>query len=127
MAETIRVYWMPGCSSCVKVKEFLTSLDVPYEGVNVLTEPNAMADLAKIGARSIPVVVRGDKFTFAQSLTDVAKFVGKDMAFDRLDPAALVERWRYFLEIGQTLIASMDIRRLEVKPVPGRDRTLRTQ
>ncbi len=31
----LRVYWRPGCSSCVKVKEFLTNLGVDYESVNV--------------------------------------------------------------------------------------------
>ena len=27
----LRVYWRPGCSSCVKVKEFLTNLGVENE------------------------------------------------------------------------------------------------
>jgi arsenate reductase-like glutaredoxin family protein len=29
--EEISVYWTPGCSSCVKVKEFLTQNGVPFE------------------------------------------------------------------------------------------------
>src|SRR6185312_8055030 len=72
-----RVFWQPGCSSCVKVKEFLTHLGVPFESVNVLTHPNAMEDLQTLGAQSIPIVSRGNQFVFGQSLAQVAEFIGK--------------------------------------------------
>jgi hypothetical protein len=37
-AESIRVFWQPGCSACVKVKEFLTGLGVSFESVDVLND-----------------------------------------------------------------------------------------
>ena len=70
--DPIRVFWVPGCSACVKTKEFLTSLGVPFESVNLLENEQGAADLAKLGARSLPIVSRGDKFVFAQSLDQVA-------------------------------------------------------
>jgi len=77
--EGLRVFWMPGCSSCVKVKEFLKKLDVPFDSVNVLTDPKAESDLHEMGAMGFPVVSRGKDFVCAQSLDDVSKFLGRDI------------------------------------------------
>ena len=35
-AERVRVYWQPGCTSCLRMKEFLTKNGVPFVSVNVL-------------------------------------------------------------------------------------------
>ena len=35
-AQALRVYWRPGCSSCVRIKEFLTGLGLEYESVKHL-------------------------------------------------------------------------------------------
>jgi glutaredoxin len=50
-----------GCSS--DVKAFLTRKGVPFESINVAANPAVMKFLATLGARSIPVVVRGQEFT----------------------------------------------------------------
>src|SRR5687767_2505486 len=94
-SDPIKVFWMPGCSACVKVKEFLTGLGVPYESVNVLDDEKGMADLTRMGAQSVPVVSRGKDFVFAQNLDQVASFVGRERgkAPDRLPPDVLVRRW----------------------------------
>ena len=46
MRNSLRVYWRPGCSSCVKIKEFLTNLGVEYESINVSARPEAMEEIA---------------------------------------------------------------------------------
>ena len=46
MADRYKVYWQPGCSSCLRAKEFLAANDIPYDSINVRAEPDAMADLA---------------------------------------------------------------------------------
>lgn len=121
-----RVFWQPGCSSCVKVKEFLTHLGVPFESVNVLTDPNAMRDLEKLGAQSIPIVSYGDRFVFGQSLAQVAEFVGKAAPqTERLPPEILIERWIYFLDVARTQTAQIPQSRLDVRAVPDRNRTVR--
>lgn len=76
MREPISVYWRPHCSSCQKVKEFLGSRGVAFESVNVEASPAVMEKLRALGIRGVPVVVRGTTFVYAQSLYDVAKFVG---------------------------------------------------
>ena len=123
--EAISVYWTTGCSSCVRVKEFLTRKGVPYESINVATQPAAMKFLASLGARSIPVVVRGREFTFAQSLDDVAKFVGIEHAVDVLPPDVLVARWKTVMDIATSAIAKIPEDMLEKLPAPPRARTVR--
>src|SRR4030095_14596443 len=105
--EPITVYWTTGCSSCVRVKEFLTGKGVAYTSVNVATDPAAMKFLASLGIRSIPVVVRDrdEEYTCAQSLDDVARFVGIDYAADYLPPEVLMERWKEIMEIAQQAIS----------------------
>ncbi|MEJ8816231.1 glutaredoxin domain-containing protein [Variovorax ureilyticus] len=123
--EAISVYWTTGCSSCVRVKEFLTRKGVPFESINVASDPAAMKFLASLGARSIPVVVRGREFTFAQSLDDVAKFVGIEHAVDVLPPDVLVARWKEIMEIARLAIANIPAEMLEKLPAPPRARTVR--
>src|SRR3954470_445121 len=73
----LKVYWRPGCSSCVRVKEFLSKLGVDYESINVSAQPEAMDDLRAMGVRTVPVVARGKEYVFAQELADVSTFIGR--------------------------------------------------
>src|ERR671937_2614483 len=99
--EQLRVYWRPGCSSCVKVKEFLTNLGVEYESVNVSARPEAMEELRSLGVRTVPVVSRGSEYVFAQELADVSAFIGRKVDFQRLPPAKLYEKWQTVLAAAQ--------------------------
>jgi arsenate reductase-like glutaredoxin family protein len=45
IAERVRVFWQPGCTSCLRTKEFLTRHGVDYESINVHGNDAAMADL----------------------------------------------------------------------------------
>jgi glutaredoxin len=120
----LRVFWMPGCSSSIKVREFLKNLGVPYQSVNVLTAPKAESDLRDLGALSFPVVSRGREFVCAQSLDDVAKFLGRDVKFERLAPAELMDRWFYFCDIALELIDDIPQHHLQALPIPNRNRTV---
>lgn len=123
--EPYRVFWQPGCSACVRVKEFLTELGVPFESVNLLENDDALADLQALGARSIPVVSRGSKFVFGQSLTQVAEFIGKTpQPRQPLSSEELMKRWVHFLEVGRSHMAQIPDEFTTYHPVPGRDRTL---
>ena len=59
-AEPIKAYWQPGCTSCLRMKEFLTKHGVPFVSVNVLADKAALAELAELGIRSVPIVRRGN-------------------------------------------------------------------
>src|SRR4051812_3878759 len=110
----LRVYWRPGCSSCVKVKEFLTNLGVDYESINVSARPEAMDELRELGVRTVPVVARGKDYVFAQELADVSEFIGRKVDFRRLPPEALYRKW-------QTVLAPPQPHVMQIPPDnPGR-------
>ena len=126
VAAPLRVYWRPGCSSCVKVKEFLTALGVDYESVNVSADPDAMGELAELGVRSVPVVTRGRDYVFAQALEDVSRFVGRELYVKRLPPAELVRKWLDVLAAAQRHALQIPAARLETRATLGRERSVRS-
>jgi glutaredoxin len=69
----IRVYWMTGCSSCLRTKEFLQKHGVPFLSRNVLEDESAYAELEQFGLKQVPIVTRGDAWANGQILRDVAK------------------------------------------------------
>ena len=121
----LRVYWRPGCSSCVKVKEFLTNLGVEYQSINVSARPEAMAELRALGVRTVPVVARGSEYVFAQELADVSAFVGRKVDFQRLAPPALYDKWQQVLSAAQRHVMQIPAARLAERATPGRDRSIR--
>jgi glutathione S-transferase len=102
-----RVFWQPGCSSCQKLKEFLLARGIDFESVNVREDPQAAADLARLGARSIPVLSHGDRYTFGQSLDDVARFLGVDGHATTLTIDELGARITRLLEIVRAESAAL--------------------
>ena len=121
----LRVYWRPGCSSCVKVKEFLTNLGVEYESINVSARPEAMEELRELGVRTVPVVARGKEYVFAQELADVSTFIGRKVDFQRLPPEALYRKWQTVLAAAQRHVMQIPKERLAERATPGRDRSIR--
>lgn len=123
--EPLKVYWRPGCSSCVRVKEFLGGLGIGYESINVSAQPEAMQELHSLGVRSVPVVTRGRDYVFAQELADVSRFLGRDVQFDRLPPAKLIEKWLAVLAAAQRHALQLPPECLGERATPGRDRSIR--
>ncbi len=84
-----------------------------------------MAQLRQLGARSVPIVSRGEKFVFAQVIKDVVEFL--DLADDtapELSPDELAERYGGILEVAVRLIRQMPNDRL-ADELPNRPRTWR--
>jgi glutaredoxin/uncharacterized damage-inducible protein DinB len=125
MNPNLKVYWRPGCSSCVKVKEFLSQLGVDYESIDVAARPEAMDELLALGVKTVPVVARGRDYVFAQALEDVSRFVGREFAAERLPPPALVEKWLGVLRAAQRHIVQLPAGRLHERAVESRDRSIR--
>jgi glutaredoxin len=95
----IKVFWQPGCSSCLRTKEFLTKHGVEFESIDVHNDPGGLAQLQALGARSVPVVSLGSRYTLAQSMNDVIKFLDlKTKAMTPLPPGELVEKLMLVLE-----------------------------
>lgn len=123
--EPLRVYWRQGCSSCVKVKEYLTGLGVEFESIDVGVRPQAMDELRKMGVRTVPVVARGRDFVFAQALEDVSRFIGRELRVDRLPPEVLMRKWLRVLATAQRHVLQIPRERLPERATPGRDRSIR--
>jgi glutaredoxin len=72
----VKAYWQPGCTSCLRMKEFLTKHGVPFVSVNVLEDKGAFEELAVLGVRSVPIIRRGKDWANGQVLRDVARVAG---------------------------------------------------
>ena len=123
--EKIRVFWQPGCTSCLKTKEFLADNGVEFESINVHGNPAGMQELHKLGARSVPIVARGDSFVFAQTLADVIRFLDlKVHQHERLSPDELVKKIGLVLPAAGRYIRQVPADWLD-KPFRNRDRPIR--
>jgi glutaredoxin/uncharacterized damage-inducible protein DinB len=123
--EPLRVYWRQGCSSCVKVKEYLAGLGVEFESIDIGVRPGAMDELRELGVRTVPVVARGHEFVFAQALEEVARFIGHQFQADRLPPEVLMEKWLAVLAAAQRHVLQIPAAHLLDLATPGRDRSIR--
>ena len=90
--DAIRVYWMTGCSSCLRTKEFLTRHGVPFLSRNVLVEEAAYEELSRFGLKQVPIVTRGDAWANGQVLRDVARLCGIAYGEQRMLPVEEMRR-----------------------------------
>ena len=85
-----------------------------------------MAELQKLGVRSVPVLSRGDKFTFGQSTKQIVDFLGlNEKSGPELSTDELAARVDKFMGAALELIPLMPYDRLDTH-VPGRPRSYRT-
>jgi hypothetical protein len=92
----------------------------------VLADPEGFARLQRLGPRKVPVLARGDRFIFTQSLEDVAEFVGlASSGLVRLPPEALVEKWLVVLRTAQDYTRQFTPARFEEDAVASRPRPVR--
>lgn len=124
MSETVSLYWQPGCTSCLRTKEFLNRRGVDYESVDVAADAAGWDALAKLGIRTVPVVVRGEQFVFGQVLGEVADFLGLDaVGGPVLAPDALVDRLGLVLRTAARLAGQVPEARRD-EQWPGRARSV---
>ena len=90
--DAIRVYWMTGCSSCLRTKEFLQKHGVPFLSRNVLEDGGAYDELERFGLRQVPIVTRGEAWANGQVLRDVARLCGIPYGGTRLLPVEELRR-----------------------------------
>ena len=79
--------------------------------------------MRRLGARSVPVLSRGDDWIFAQNLGHVVKFIGLNEATGPvLSPAQLMERLDLFVATAIRIVPQMPDGLL-MQEVPGRPRS----
>lgn len=114
--EKVRVFWAPGCTSCLRTKEFLTRQGVEYEAINAASDPGAQEAMRALGARSVPVVAVGERFIYPQKIADIVAFLGLEAQLEeRLPPEELVRRIDIVLPAAQRYIAQIPDAVLDVK------------
>lgn len=86
----LTVYWQPGCTSCLRLKEYLTGKGVAYRSVNVLADAQGRAELARLGLRRVPILARGSEWCDGLVLSEVDSLAGiGSLAESRLTPFEL--------------------------------------
>ena len=91
----------------------------------MLEDAAGRAELQRIGARSIPVLSRGDEFVFAQNIAQVVAFLKLDEKTGPvLSPAQLVERLLRFIDAALRIVPQMPDDKLDDE-VPNRPRAYR--
>ncbi len=90
-----------------------------------MEDATGRAELQRIGARSVPVLSRGDKFVFAQNIAQVVAFLKLDeKTGPALSPAQLVARMQVFIDAALRIIPLMPDDKLDTE-VPNRPRKYR--
>ena len=119
----LKAYWQPGCTSCLRMKEFLTRHGVPFVSVNVLESETARDELAALGVRTVPILARGNDWANGQVLGDVARVAGITLEVaPLLPPPELYRRLTLIQSAAQrhfSQISGTDIG----KHLPGRPRS----
>jgi hypothetical protein len=91
----------------------------------VLEDPAGLDELRRLGARSVPVLSRGDDYVFAQNIGHVVKFLGLAEATGPvLSPDQLIARLDGFLDAAVRMIPQMPDAKLATE-VPNRPRSYR--
>lgn len=119
----LKAFWQPGCTSCLRMKEFLTRHGVPFVSVNVIEDASGRDELAALGLRSVPIVARGAEWANGQVLADVARVAG--IAVDdskMLPPEELYRRLTLIQCAAQRLFAQIPDATTR-KMLPGRPRS----
>ncbi len=118
VAERVKVFWQPGCTSCLRTKEFLTRQGVDYESINVHGDSSGMEELCSLGAR-------GGRFVYAQTLTDVVRFLDLQIKLHQpLAPAALLQKLDLVLNAAARYLRQIPDERLDL-PFRNRNRPIR--
>jgi len=93
--------------------------------VNVLEDPTGLAQLQKLGLRTVPVLSRGEKYVLGQNTQQIIDFLGlKEDGGPQLSIEELAQRIDKFLTAALELIPLMPHDRLGTH-VPGRPRSYR--
>lgn len=120
-AGGLRYYWMTGCSSCQRTKEFLLRHHVAFESINLAETPERMPEVLARGFRGVPVLMDDDRAILAQDLNDVADFVGIELQHAMLAPAQIAERLDAILASAVASTRALPNARLR-ESLDGRDR-----
>lgn len=123
--QELKVYWQPGCSSCLKTKEFLLEHGVPFTSVNVIEDEEGFKELEALGVRLVPIVARGSDWANGAVFRDVARVAGFDYdGHAMLSPEEMKDKVLQILEGAGRYLDEIPEDQLDTM-LPGRPRSYR--
>ena len=123
--EPLKVYWQPGCSSCLKTKEFLLANGMEFESINVLEDEKGFRELEALGLRLVPIVARGTDWANGAVFRDVARVAGFEWGgHEMLAPEEMVARINGILSAAHRFAGQIPEDKLDAM-LPGRPRSYR--
>ncbi len=107
LTEVVRAYWMPGCSSCLRMKEFIAKSGREWVAINAEEDAEAQAELTANGL-VLPVARVGDRWVNGVDLAAVADLLGVPYeAPVILPPQELADRYNLNLDAARAIIGQM--------------------
>ena len=77
MAKKIRIFSTPSCPYCKMANQFLTSVSIPFEDVDVSENEEAANEMIeKSGQMGVPVIDIDGKFVVGFNKSELAKELG---------------------------------------------------
>lgn len=123
--EPLKVYWQPGCSSCLKTKEFLMDHGMAFQSVNVLEDEEGLKELKALGIQLVPIVARGSSWANGAVFRDVARVAGFDYEGHKmLSPEDIKIKVLMILEAAHRYLIQIPEGNLD-DVLPGRPRSYR--
>jgi hypothetical protein len=123
--QPLKVYWQPGCSSCLKTKEFLIDNGMKFGSINVLDDERGFKELEALGIKLVPIVARGPDWANGAVFRDVARVAGFQWAGHKiLSPLDLLDRINGILDGARRFAAQIPEESLDTI-LPGRPRSYR--
>lgn len=137
-SSDVYLYWATGCTSCLRVKEFLERNGVEFVSNNVVNKPNSaersgigiegvnqtiMDEMADLGLpQHVPIVRRGNEWADGKDLENVAELVGLEYESEMLPVGELYNRLDTILSATQNSLGQLPEEELETY-VPNRPRS----
>ena len=106
-SKTVQAYWMPGCSSCLRMKEFISRSGRDWVAINADEDPEARAELEASG-QVLPVARLGDRWVNGVDLAAVADLLGVPYEPPVILPAReLADRYNLNLDVARAIIGQL--------------------
>jgi hypothetical protein len=107
LTNVVQAYWMPGCSSCLRMKEFISKSGREWVAINADEDLEARAELEANG-HVLPVARLGDRWVNGVDLAAVADLLEVPYEAPVIMPAQeLVDRYNLNLDVARSIIGQM--------------------
>jgi len=121
-SDVVQAYWMPGCSSCLRMKEFISQSGRDWVEINA-DHPEVRAELEQVGIL-VPAARVGDRWVNGVDLAAVADLLGVPYSPPvMLSPEDLADRYTLNLGVARAMIGQMTDEML-AHELPGRHRRM---